>query len=74
MCGFTYTLSDIIGVTLFGLLLIGIAIWAITDWLRQTLCKHESYYENRACNAICNRCGKNLGFIGNLRDKHGSKS
>lgn len=33
-------------------------------WFKQ--CKHESFYETMACDAVCVNCGKNLGFIGNL--------
>ena len=34
---------------------------------RQWRCKHETYRESRACDAICTKCNKNLGFIDNVR-------
>ncbi len=36
---------------------------------RQLRCKHQSFRETSACDAICNNCGANLGFIENLRSK-----
>jgi len=35
--------------------------------IKQLRCKHEEYRETPACDAICKKCGKNLGFIGSLR-------
>lgn len=35
--------------------------------ISQYFCKHERYYENMGCHAICHRCGKDLGFIGHVR-------
>jgi Na+-transporting methylmalonyl-CoA/oxaloacetate decarboxylase gamma subunit len=72
---FVYTLGDIVGVVFLVLGLLFIAAWAIRDAWVQWRCKHERYYETMSCDAICNHCRKNLGFIGNLRDKNnGSKS
>ncbi|QJP10471.1 hypothetical protein [Pseudomonas multiresinivorans] len=58
--------------------LIGLAIWLvfvvilfvcnIPLFIRLLRCKHEKYREDRACNAICCNCGRNLGFIQTLRD------
>lgn len=61
---FVWTLSDFIGIA-FGVLLIfaALAVTVIT-MVKQRFCKHGSTYENRACDEICRRCGKNLGFIG----------
>lgn len=55
---------------LFGLLvgaaaalaMIGLALRrALTRWR----CPHERFHDG-ACDAICDRCGKNLGFIGRV--------
>lgn len=36
----------------------------------QTKCKHDQgVEETRACDAVCRKCGKNLGFIGAWREK-----
>lgn len=64
---FIYTLSDIIGIVLFVLFFLFLALWVIRDWWRQWRCKHETFYENMSCHGICRGCGKDLGFIGNLR-------
>lgn len=49
------------------ILLYGVVV-LLTAWQRRR-CKHKNYFENRACNAICRDCGKDLGFIGSLRGK-----
>lgn len=41
----------------------------LRDSFKEWRCKHEKYYENMACHGICRNCGKDLGFIGTLRDK-----
>jgi len=35
--------------------------------VKQWLCEHTEYFEDRKCDAICRNCGKNLGFIGAVR-------
>lgn len=42
---------------------------AFPIWLRQRKCNHPRVNETQACEAICNECGKNLGFIGTWREK-----
>lgn len=37
--------------------------------IRRARCKHERFYETRACDAVCSACGKNLGFIGAVRER-----
>jgi hypothetical protein len=34
-------------------------------------CKHEQYFENGQCHAICRTCRRDLGFIGSWRELHG---
>ncbi len=46
-----------------------IVYFIIIETIKQKMCKHINYYENRACHAICNRCGKDLGFIGTVREQ-----
>lgn len=36
---------------------------------KMVFCKHPRYRENRACDAICSDCGRNLGFIQPLRER-----
>lgn len=40
---------------------------SIKQSIKQARCKHTYYLETRACDAVCNQCGKNLGFIGTLK-------
>ena len=36
----------------------------------QWRCKHtDGVNETQACDAICRKCGKNLGFIGSYRER-----
>ena len=32
-------------------------------FIRNLFCKHEEFFETMACDAVCNKCHKNLGFI-----------
>ena len=66
---FIYTIGDIIGVIMVLVMFVIVIIAAIEKHLRQYLCKHERYYETIACDAVCRNCGKNLGFIGTVRDE-----
>ena len=67
---FVFTLSDVIGLVAFLLvLLIVIGLTAITGFTRLR-CKHDKgIIETQSCDAICRKCGKNLGFIGNVAAK-----
>lgn len=68
---FVVTLGDMISLAITGLALIGVlALW-LPGVIKQSRCKHDgSVGETRACEAICAKCGKNLGFIGTWREKH----
>ncbi len=48
-----------------------IALWMqIPIWVKQYHCKHphEQSYETTKCDVRCRQCGKNLGFIGSLKE------
>lgn len=64
---FIYAIGDIVGIAFLLLMLVILAIAAIERWARQAFCKHEKYHETMACEAVCRKCGKNLGFIGRVR-------
>ena len=67
---FVITLQDIVGVVLLGVFVLVFGFIALTSLVKQTLCKHDGgVNETQACNAICRKCGKNLGFIGTWREK-----
>jgi hypothetical protein len=50
-----------------GILVLLLIYFVVAETLRQYFCKHEKFYENMACHGVCRKCGKDLGFIGNLR-------
>lgn len=51
-----------------------VSVFSLVSLLvKQARCKHEKYHETMACDAICTSCGKNLGFIGTIRDKQNKK-
>lgn len=65
---FIYTIGDLFSVLLIAVLIIWAAIILIKSHLMQSKCKHDDgVNETSACDAICRKCGKNLGFIGNWR-------
>jgi hypothetical protein len=65
---FVWTISDVVGLTVLGIIAIMLIIQGICNYLRHRKCKHDKdIFENQACDAICLKCGKNLGFIGNLK-------
>lgn len=50
------------------LVLLVIGLYPVAkSYFRQWRCKHETYWENRSCDAICTKCEKNLGFVGTVR-------
>lgn len=59
------TLGDILAI---GALVLCVLVWILAAAFRtikQRRCAHDSgVRETAACDAICRRCGKNLGFIG----------
>lgn len=67
---FIYTIGDILALVFFLLSIASITIFGLIQWFKQSRCKHDGgVNKTRACDAICRKCGKNLGFIGNMRDK-----
>ncbi len=68
---FVWTFSDVVG--LFSVAVVTVVWLAVLlkQWAAKALCKHDDgVNENMACDAICRKCGKNLGFIGNWRKSH----
>jgi hypothetical protein len=66
---FVFTLTEVIGVAIFTITCACLFIdWALRKY-KQARCPHESFYETMACDAVCNSCGKNLGFIGTVYKK-----
>lgn len=67
---FIFSIETIIGAILLTLIIIFKVYFAIKDSWKQSHCQHESISESMACDAICNNCSKNLGFIGEWRKNH----
>lgn len=67
---FVWTLDSVLSVAFF---VIAAVLWlwvVVPTWIRQAICKHDGdVSETRACDAICCKCGKNLGFIGSWRKR-----
>ena len=75
---FVWTLGDILAVLAAAILLVFVVyiwlVYTLPRLFRQARCKHDgSVRETMACEAICNDCGKNLGFIGAWRENHAPK-
>ena len=67
---FVVTLQDVIGLTLLGIMLLFWIGYYSKIAIKQALCKHnEGVNETRSCDAICRKCGKDLGFIGSWREQ-----
>lgn len=66
---FVITLHDIINVIVLTVIISIFLIVFGIKWIDQKLCKHNGgVSENSSCDAICKKCGKNLGFIGNIQN------
>ena len=67
---FIYTIGDLLTLLVIISTIATAIVVGVIQWRKQSRCKHDGgYTETQACDAICRRCGKNLGFIGKLRDK-----
>lgn len=60
--------EDLLGTVALFLLFVFVIVPALWQPVRHALCKHKRFRENRACDGICESCGKNLGFIQPLRN------
>lgn len=71
---FVITISDILAI----IVLISIAalflIVMLPIWIKSFRCSHDGgVSETSACDAICLKCGKNLGFIGSWKEKNDNR-
>lgn len=68
-----WAMLQVIGIAIPCTLLIIIGFYVgwqdFKRWVKTKRCKHDNYWENMRCHAICRDCGKDLGFIGTLREK-----
>lgn len=69
---FVYTIGDVFGIICLAVVLLTVLVSAVSKYIKQSMCKHEHYFETMACDAVCRDCGKNLGFIGNVQKERSS--
>ena len=67
---FVWTFGDVVSLVLAGILAVAWLIITVRLWIGRKRCKHDGGIgETSACDAICHKCGKNLGFIGAWRKR-----
>lgn len=65
---FIWTISDVLSIVFFALIVLMLLAMGIAKSFQQARCRHDGgYTETSACDAICRKCGKNLGFIGSQK-------
>lgn len=69
---FIFTTETVITFVLVVLFILIKLYCSISDWWKYKDCKHEKISETSACDAVCNNCNKNLGFIGSWRERNKS--
>lgn len=68
---FIWTISDAITLGLVSLVLVVVCGMNLLRIIQEGRCPHDGgVNETSACDAICRKCGKNLGFIGTWRKEH----
>lgn len=71
---FVITFSEVLGLMLFVFVLVIVIVASIKTAAKQFLCSHDAgVNETQACDAICRKCGANLGFIGTWRKQQAKK-
>ena len=67
---FVVGIGDVVAMCAFAVF---IGVWLVVsgiDAIKQFRCKHDGgVSETSRCHALCRKCGKDLGFIGNYRKK-----
>lgn len=72
-----WAMMQVIGMVIPIVVILIVMLVVIGSEVRQAIkrarCTHIYYHETQACDAVCNHCGKNLGFIGNVREHREKK-
>ncbi len=66
---FIFTIETILTLVLIVIFILIHSYYGIKKYFKQKNCDHSDYRETMACDAVCTKCSKNLGFIGKIRDK-----
>lgn len=62
--------QHLVNLALALLLMLPAVFFVLRQVWRESMCEHNgTISETSACDAICNNCGKNLGFIGAWRNR-----
>lgn len=64
-----FNFLDVIAILSLLIILVIFIIFQVVSWFKYRNCTHDTYFETMACEAICRTCGKNLGFIGTVREE-----
>ena len=65
---FLITIGEVLGLIVFAVSVAVLAFLYIKQVRAQSRCPHDGgVNETIGCDAICKKCGKNLGFIGTWR-------
>ena len=68
---FVWTFSDAVTIVVVLAFVLVFGFLRLMVFVEQALCSHDrGVTETSACDAICRKCGKNLGFIGTWREKN----
>lgn len=68
---FVWTFGDVISFAVVFVVLVLFIAAGLKQLVLQLMCNHSfGVRESMACDAICKKCGKNLGFIGTWREKN----
>ena len=65
-----WTISDLLNLVFLGIAILVLSVAKISYWWMKRTCQHLNYHEDRSGHAICCRCSKDLGFIGDVRKQN----
>ena len=68
---FVITFGDVFGLIALAVFFVIVGYFCTKDAWKKLRCSHDGgVNETMACDAICKKCGKNLGFIDKLKEKN----
>ena len=66
---FVITFGDVFGLIALAVFFVIVGYFCTKDSWKKLRCSHDGgVNETMACDVICKKCGKNLGFIGKWRE------
>lgn len=71
---FVWTVTGVLTVALYAAMSLAMLVYVLTRVVRAWLCKHDrGVWHTPACNAVCNKCGVNLGSIDTWRQRENAQ-